>query len=71
VRTTDKQVRKLMEEMSKHGEVGRAANRADMDRKTARRYIATGKLPSEMEAARDWLTRVATHTICSDSHRPR
>ncbi|MBA2684590.1 MAG: transposase family protein [Gemmatimonadaceae bacterium] len=57
MRTTDKQVRKLMEEMTKLGEVGRAANRADMDRKTARKYIAAGKLPSEMEVERHWLTR--------------
>ncbi len=46
-----------MEEMAKHGQVGRAAMRADMDRKTARKYIATGKLPSETKAPRTWRTR--------------
>src|SRR5574340_263684 len=46
-----------MEEMTKHGEVGRAAMRADMDRKTARKYIQARKLPSEMVAPRGWLTR--------------
>jgi hypothetical protein len=45
---SDAQVRKLMEEMSKHGEIGRAARKADMDRKTARKYIAAGTLPSAM-----------------------
>jgi hypothetical protein len=54
---SDAQVRKLMEEMSKHGEIGRAAMVADMDRKTARKYIQAGKLPSEMRAPRDWRTR--------------
>jgi hypothetical protein len=46
-----------MEEMTKHGQVGVAAMKADMDRKTARKYVATGKLPSEMKAARDYRTR--------------
>lgn len=46
-----------MEEMSKHGEIGHAAMKADMDRKTARKYVAAGKLPSEMKPNRDWRTR--------------
>ena len=46
-----------MEEMSKHGEMGRAARKADMDRKTARKYVKEGKLPSEMAKPRDWRTR--------------
>jgi transposase len=46
-----------MEEMSKHGELGQAAMKADMDRKTARRYVVTGKLPSEMKQPRWWRTR--------------
>lgn len=46
-----------MEEMSKHGETGHAAMLADMDRKTARKYIRAGKLPSEMVAPRTWATR--------------
>jgi len=57
VRTTDAQVRKLMEEMSKHGRVGRAALRAGMDRKTARKYLAEGQLPSQMRQPRSWRTR--------------
>jgi hypothetical protein len=54
---SDAQARKLMEEMTKHGKVGLAAMKAGMDRKTARKYVAAGKLPSEMAAPRDWRTR--------------
>jgi len=46
-----------MEEMSKQGQVGVAAMKAGMDRKTARKYIAAGKLPSEMVSSRHWRTR--------------
>ena len=55
--TTDAQVRKLMEEMTKHGRVGLAAMRAGMDRKTARKFVQGGKLPSELVEPRDWRTR--------------
>jgi hypothetical protein len=47
----------MMEEMSKDGHIGQAAMKADMDRKTARRYVAAGKLPSEMKQPRWWRTR--------------
>jgi len=57
LQTTDAQVKKLMEEIAKHGEVERAAMHADMDPKTARKYIKAGKLPSKMTAPRDWRTR--------------
>jgi molybdenum-dependent DNA-binding transcriptional regulator ModE len=53
----DAQVRKLMEEMNKHGAIGQAAMKAGMDRKTARKYVAAGKLPSEMQTPREWRTR--------------
>lgn len=46
-----------MEEMTKHGEMGRAARKADMDRATARKYIESGKLPSETVGPRTWRTR--------------
>jgi hypothetical protein len=46
-----------MEEMSKHGQIGQAAMKADMDQKTARKYVAAGKLPSELKQPRDWRTR--------------
>ena len=54
---SDAQVRRLMEEMSKDGQIGRAAMKAGMDRKTARRYVAAAKLPSEMKQPRSWRTR--------------
>ncbi len=56
-RVSDGQVRKLMDELTKHGLVGLAALKADMDRKTARKYVAAGQLPSEMKTPRDWRTR--------------
>lgn len=46
-----------MEEMSKHGQIGKAALRAGMDRKTARRYLAADALPSELKPERSWRTR--------------
>jgi hypothetical protein len=46
-----------MEEMSKHGQIGRAAMKAGMDRKTARKYATAGTLPSAMIKPRDWRTR--------------
>ncbi|MGH8310022.1 MAG: IS21 family transposase, partial [Steroidobacteraceae bacterium] len=54
---SDAQVRKLMEEMNKHGKKGMAAMKAGMDRKTANRYIEAAQLPSELESGRDWRTR--------------
>jgi len=42
---TDVQVRKLMDELSKHGNLGVAAVRAGMDRGTARRWRDSGQLP--------------------------
>jgi hypothetical protein len=46
-----------MKEMQKHGEVGQAADRSGMDRKTARKYVRAGKLPSELKQPRSWRTR--------------
>ena len=46
-----------MEEMSKSGHIGQAAMKAGMDRKTARRYVSGGKLPSETKEPRWWRTR--------------
>jgi hypothetical protein len=56
-RVTDQQVRKLNEEMAKHGQVGRAAMMANMDRKTARSYIRSKQFPSAMRTDRTWQTR--------------
>lgn len=54
---TDVQVRKLMKEMETHGAIGKAADRAGMDRKTARKYVSAGKFPSELKAPREYRTR--------------
>jgi transposase InsO family protein len=54
---TDAQVRRLMEEKAKHGEVGLAAMRAGMHRETARKYLDSGRLPSESKPERTWKTR--------------
>ena len=54
---SDAQVRKLMEEMTKHGRIGVAAMKADMDRKTARKYLESGQLPSEQRKDRSYRTR--------------
>jgi len=53
----DQQVRRLKEEMAKHGQVGRAAMKADMDRKTARKYLRLNQFPSEIHTERAWRTR--------------
>ncbi len=46
-----------MEELRKHGELRRAAMKADMDPKTARKYVKVGRLPSEMKQPRRHRTR--------------
>ncbi|MBI3782935.1 MAG: IS21 family transposase [Deltaproteobacteria bacterium] len=57
MQTTDAQVRRLMEEIHKHGGLGLAALRAGMDRKTARKYVRAGKFPSELRKPHTWRTR--------------
>lgn len=57
MRTTDAQVRKLMEEIAKHGKVGLASMKAGMDRKTGSKYARLGKLPSKTRKERQWRTR--------------
>ena len=56
-RVTNLQVRTLMDEMNKHGALGRAAMKAGMDRKTARKYLDAGAMPSTMDSPRTWRTR--------------
>jgi hypothetical protein len=56
-RVSDGQVRKLMEELTKHGRKGLAAMKAGMDRKTAHKYAGAAQLPSEMASTREWRTR--------------
>jgi len=54
---TDRQVRKLLMEYQKSGEVGMAAVKAGMHRETAGKYIAGGQLPSQQRGDRYWVTR--------------
>lgn len=58
MRSSDAQVKKLMKEMNTHGKLGQAALNADMSRETARKYVRSGKLPSELVAPRTWRTRI-------------
>ena len=57
MRTTDAQVRKLMDEMHRHGELGPAGLRAGLSPNTARKYLRAGRLPSELTGPRTWRTR--------------
>jgi len=58
VPVTDAQVRKLMEEISKHGKIGRASMMSGMDRKTGRKYFRSGSLPSDLKKEeREYRTR--------------
>ncbi|MEW6253331.1 MAG: IS21 family transposase, partial [Planctomycetota bacterium] len=53
----DGQVRKLMEEINKHGRKGVAALKVGIDPKTALKYRKLGKLPSEVKVPHTWRTR--------------
>jgi len=55
---TDQQVGGLNEEMAKHGQFGRAAMKAEMNRKTARKYLRMKTYPSKMHHKRTWKTRI-------------
>jgi len=54
---TDRQVRRLMSFIRKGKSVVVAAAKADMDEKTARKYLRAGRVPSELSAAHTWRTR--------------
>jgi hypothetical protein len=55
--TPDRKVRKLMEEYQKTGKLLKASLRADLDPKTARKYLRAGKLPSQLRVEHSWRTR--------------
>ncbi len=55
--TSDKKVGKLMREYQKTGSISKSALQVDMDRKTARKYLRSGKSPSSMKKDRTWRTR--------------
>jgi hypothetical protein len=54
---TDHQVRLLMKHVKKGKKVSVAAAKAGMDPKTARKYLKSGQVPSEMEPTHTWRTR--------------
>lgn len=54
---TDRQVRKLMEELERTGSLSMAAMKAGMDRKTARKWRDSDGLPSESKQPRSHRTR--------------
>ncbi len=58
---TDTQVRKLMQELQKHGQMNKAAQAAGMSRTTAYRYVDAGKLPSGMKPERTWSNGIRLH----------
>ena len=54
---SDKRVRRLRELMERHKRLNSAAAQAGMDEKTARKYLRSGRLPSEMATEHTWRTR--------------
>lgn len=54
---TDQEVRKLMKLIQKEGDLTNAAAKAGMDRKTARKWRDSGKLPSQVKKERAGRTR--------------
>lgn len=55
---TDKQVRRLKLHYNNNNSIEKAAAFANMDSKTAKKYLAIDKIPSEMKTERYWRTRV-------------
>jgi hypothetical protein len=54
---TDQQVRRLVSFMKKSSTLASAAAKADMDEKTARKYLMSEKLPSQIKKEHCWRTR--------------
>ena len=54
---TDQQVRRLFKLMQTEITQAVAADKTGMDEKTARKYLKTGMLPSELKKERTWQTR--------------
>ncbi len=53
----DEQVRRLRKHMKKDGVLWKAASKGEMCEKTARKYMRTGKLPSQMKKPHTWRNR--------------
>jgi len=54
---TDQQVRRLFKLIQTEKNFGIAAMKAGMDEKTARKYLRSGKLPSDLKQEHTWRTR--------------
>lgn len=54
---TDKQVRRLFDVQHKHAYQYQAADAAGMSSKTARKYLQSGKMPSQCQVEHTWSTR--------------
>jgi len=54
---TKRQWRRFLHEYRRNGNMNKSAMRADVDRKTARKYIRSGKKPAEQQVKHDWPTR--------------
>lgn len=54
---TDNQIRRLKLYMHREATFELAAAKAGMDEKTARKYVLSGRSPSEMQVAHTWCTR--------------
>ena len=54
---SNRQYHRLIEAKKKGNTVTDCAMKADVDRKTARKYLKARKMPAELQAKRDWRTR--------------
>lgn len=54
---TKQQYRKLMSEHQATGSVTKSAMKADVSQPTARKYLAAGQTPEQLQAKRHWRTR--------------
>lgn len=54
---TDQQVRRLKQMLSEKKSLTESACREGMSEKTARKYLDTGRLPSESKSEQAWCTR--------------
>jgi transposase len=54
---TDRQVRRLFMLINKEKSLAVSASKAGMDEKTARKYLKSGKLPSQLKRPHTWATR--------------
>lgn len=54
---TEQQIKKLRKYMCEENNLSKAASKAGMSEKTARKYLKTGKMPGELCREHDWRTR--------------